>query len=302
MAPPPGINHPGPRTDGEGKFEARFAAPSLPYGSHDICAHASVIVSGQYLEATACASFFLQPVLILGTPSGPPEAHITAAGAGFPPLAEITFVIGYQYPPSAIPQVTAHSDAQGRFTVHNIVWPKDKLVSGAARPGPHRLCAIAEAADVLITACAEFTIVYPAGLHLNPGTGPIGSVLTLTGTGLAPGQPFSLWLDDTVLKNPDQTCALLNGPHDTDAYGAFQSSLVLRSPLIDCQGHSISLTRGRHTICAGTPPQPAQCAALDITEPIPADPRYVALVALVLLVVIGLGAVATITRRRHRRH
>jgi hypothetical protein len=149
--------------DSEGSFEITFGVPSSAFGKHSVSTD----------RASTEQTFTVTPRLVVEPVGGAVGTETTVTGTGFSPGR-----VSIKYDEEEVAAVVA--DERGSFQTTFKIPP--------SVPGEHE-----------ITTGSEPTMqrfaVSPK-LSASPATGPVGTTVTLTGTGIPPGG-VSIWYDDT---------------------------------------------------------------------------------------------------------
>jgi hypothetical protein len=177
-------------TDASGGFSGAFAVPDQGSGSHTV-----VVTDGAGSEADAGYSI-ATPSLALGPTGGTVSAAVQIIGSGFPENG----VISATYDGAALalsgPSAT---DAAGA------------VPAGVAFTVPGRVAG-AHAVEVTVgavSAAATFTV--RPEITLTPGTGPVGSPVSVSGAGFAAGQTITATFDGQSVTLGPSTAAGADG-------------------------------------------------------------------------------------------
>ncbi len=197
-------------TDSSGWFSQVFTIPLAAAGSH-------LISATDMAGTTASAIFSVTPSISLAPSSGAVGTIVTVAGAGFAGSATITLLF------AGLPMVTTPAtiltDVFGGFTASFTV------------PS-----ASAGAWSVLATDSTGFkgaaTFAVTRRLSLSSTSGVAGTVVTVRGTGFAPGAQILFTFDAATLTTSPS-------PVVTDAKGRFNASFAIPASI-----------QGSHTIVA----------------------------------------------------
>jgi len=185
----------------DGTYSYDLAAPASTAGEHTITA--------EDVESTntAAQTFTVEPQIVLSTSAGPVGAELTVTGTGFAANAyvDVTF--------DAIPKVEDFAtDSVGSFMT------TFKVPASVA--GEHTITAT-DTADPTIWASTTFIVV--PEIVVTPTSGPVGTSVTIAGTGFAGESTVDIYFDrdaNGVLEPED----LMIDDFPTDVVGGFTTS------------------------------------------------------------------------------
>jgi hypothetical protein len=215
-----------------GRADRTVTIPSgLSPGSYAIMAiHAGA--SGANLDPLATGTYtVIPPTISLPVISrGPVGATFRVTGQGFTPITnfDIYFDIDASGTVTAVDVKIADvtTDSDGEFTA-------DVNVPLTAPAGTRKVLVVPDGATAPVLASADFLVTVPQ-ITLSPSTGPIGTTVTVTGTGFTPHTSvFPIEVQIYVDKNRDGTFAatevVVTGIHP-DATGGFTATFTFPDP------------------------------------------------------------------------
>jgi hypothetical protein len=208
------------RSDDTGCFEAELEVPASTYGAHTV--EASDGTNSDSASLTTLASITLFPS------SGPIGAEVNISGTGFGANKVVTVRFAQSH------VRTSATDTNGSFTDYFVV-PQNPSGNYAV-----------SSSDGLVGAEAVFTIT--TSIKLEPETGHVDSLITVSGTGFTGA--VTIWYDETVVATTS-----------ADANGAFTISFP--APVSRHGLHSVTVSDSIDTIEATftmeseAPPVPA---------------------------------------------
>jgi len=148
--------------DSRGCLQISFCIPPSTAGKHDVTTE----------PYSSQQSLSVKPQLVVEPPDGSVGTEVTVIGSGFSPGDVVV-----KYDAERVAEVTA--DDRGGFQATFAIPP--------GHAGEHH---IATGSDPTLT-----TFKVAPRLSVSPTAGPVGTEVTLSGSGLAPGG-ISVWLDD----------------------------------------------------------------------------------------------------------
>lgn len=202
-------------TSASGGFTCVFGVPSVPPGIYDV-----VGVDGHTGNATAPVPFDVTtPILTVNPTQGPVGEPVNVSGTGFSPnypLAELTFddvtiVMGIIINVPCTSGSTI-ANASGSFSC----WLNVPRYTGGS--------------GVVATdvgggyAYTRFTVTTPT-ITVRPSSGPVGSTVTVNGTGFSPGPYSGSPLDVQLTFDSVAISACLAGSLSTEGSGDFSCTL-----------------------------------------------------------------------------
>ena len=183
-----------------------------PYGSDPVTATNA--------PSSAVASFTVAATLKLSPASGPVGTIVTASGTGFTP-GTIGFTIA-----GGTVLGTCTALPTGSFSACSIT----------ITAGPHG-ADLVTAASTPSSATALFKVTTPS-LTLTKSAGPVGTVVTLTGSGYAPSTTYTLCLQ------PTKTACSAGGTFTTSAGGAIPAGTTITIPSVSLGSYFVDLSQG----------------------------------------------------------
>jgi len=208
------------RTDDTGCFEAGFAVPESTSGVHP--------VKAKDTTDSATANFTTLSSITLNPTSGPIGAEVTINGSGFGANKVVTIRFSEDH------VRTSATDNAGSFTDHFVIPQQNTGNYSVA------------ASDGTTSATTIFTIT--TSIELNPNTGHVGTLVTVSGTGFTGA--VTIRYDDTIVATTT-----------ADANGAFSISFAAPESM---HGHhtvtiggTINTIEAKFTMESDPPPVPA---------------------------------------------
>ena len=160
--------------DASGGAQIPFAVPSLEAG-----AHLANVQSAAARSADATFTITAAEALALSPAQGPVGTSVAATASGFAPGDTLSLFVFPMTEPVATATADASGGAQIPFAVPNLaVGAHEANLQSAAGA----------------TASATLTITAAEALALSPAHGPVGTSVTATASGFAPGDTLSLFV------------------------------------------------------------------------------------------------------------
>jgi hypothetical protein len=215
-----------------GRADATVDIPSgLSPGSYAIMA-IQAGATGTNLDPLATGTFtVIPPSISLPVISrGPVGATFRVTGQGFQPSTQFDIYFDNDASDSItagdVLLATVTSTSVGTFTA-------DVVVPLTASPGPRKVLVVPHSATAPVLASADFLVTVPQ-ISLSPSTGPIGTTVTVTGTGFTPHTSvFPIEVRIFVDKDRDGSFAatevVVTGIHP-DATGGFTATFTFPDP------------------------------------------------------------------------
>jgi hypothetical protein len=197
-----------------GNFSATFAVPSSATAGPN-----TVRASGGSASATATFSVALAPSATLSPNSGPTGTSVTVTGSNFASNSAIT--ITYNGTQVTTTPASITSDASGGFTATFAVPP--------STAGSHAV----SIRDGTNTSTRTFTVA-PA-LNPSPTSGPVGTRVTVNGTGFAANSAIAASYDGSAIATNPSTIT-------SDSRGGFSATITI--PSSTAGAHPIDVTDG----------------------------------------------------------
>jgi hypothetical protein len=196
-----------------GSWSTTFSIPPMPGGSYTIDASGPTTLASNVPNV----SFTVTPFFSISTSSGTAGTSVTATGTGFGSNESITVT----FDGSAIgPTVSA--DSNGSWT--------DTFTIPVSSGGSHKISAGGPSTPASSVAAANFTV--GSGLSINKNSGPVGTSVTVSGSGFAANESgISITFDGNTLGSTTQANATgiwsatvvipnsAGGPHTIGAHG-----------------------------------------------------------------------------------
>ncbi|HML01056.1 MAG TPA: fibronectin type III domain-containing protein, partial [Acidimicrobiales bacterium] len=155
-----------------GTWTATFTVPNASKGAETVTATDSDSVS-------ASTSFTVSTAISLSTTSGPVGTSVTVSGTGFSSGATINHSSGVTI------DGTAASIGSSNVSISNGAWTATFTVPNT----PHGAQTVTATDSALASASASFTV--NAAITLLPTSGPVGTSVTITGSGFTSGKTIS---------------------------------------------------------------------------------------------------------------
>lgn len=180
-------------TDDDGNFTVTFTVPSATAGAHTVTA---TDAAGN----SASATFTVESDVTISPTSGPVGTVVSVTGSGFAANTVITITFDGAEVTTAPPTVT--TDANGAFTASFKV--------PSAKRGAHTV----KATDGINVDTATFTV--EGKVTVSPIKGPVGTSVTVTGTGHTAGVSVDIYWDNTKVASVS-----------TDGKGSFTATFTV---------------------------------------------------------------------------
>jgi uncharacterized protein (DUF2141 family) len=219
-----------------GRADTTVSIPTgLSPGSYAIMAiqHGT---TGANLDPLATGTFTVIPpsISLPVISQGPVGAKFRVTGQGFTPSTDfdIYFDIDASGTVTAgdVKIATVSTDASGTFTTALV---GDVTVPLTAPPGTRKVLVVPDSAFGPVLASADFLVTLPQ-ITLSPSTGPIGTTVTVTGTGFTPHTTtFPITVQIFVDKNNDGSfvpAEVVVSGINPDATGGFTATFTFPDP------------------------------------------------------------------------
>jgi len=211
-----------PKTDASGSFSYSFTVPIVAEDTHDV-----VISVG---SASVTRTFATDMDMTIAPSSGQAGTDIALTASGFAPSSPAVITFGNTN------LTTTTTSAQGSLSVVFTV----PAVAEGTYPVKVEVAGISASKDFTVSADVSF----------SPSSGPVGTQITVAGTGFGASKPLTLTWDGDNME----------GAGTTTAEGAF--NVVFSVPPVQAGNYTISISDGTvtktHTfaVSASTPPIP----------------------------------------------
>jgi len=173
-------------------FTVLILVPPSTAGTH------AIIVNDVDAGTSTGSDFTVTPQITINPTLGPVGTEVTAAGTGFDRASAVTITFkGIDVTPSQAPA----TDEVGSFTTSFLAPP--------TIAGVHLITATDEA---LNSASSSFTLL-GVTVSIDPNSGPVGTLVAVTGTQATPNGLVTIWWDDATV---DSVTALQDGTYSSD--------------------------------------------------------------------------------------
>jgi len=235
-------------TSAAGAFTCTFTVPTVTAGAYTVTVSGSDV--GTVPLDTASTTFTITtPAITLSLAQGPVGTSVTVTGSGYSVLTTINTMTFNGATPTTQTCTTKTTSATGTFTC---TFTVPSIASGL-------YTVVVSGSDVgtipADTASATFTITTPA-ITLFPAQGPIGTIVTVTGTGYSVSTKIgSITIAGGTIAT--QTCTA----QTTSATGTFTCTFTV--PTETFAGHVVTVSGSD----IGTVPSDTATATFTVTSP-----------------------------------
>ena len=163
-----------PTANATGSFQTTATIPAGQVGQ------VPVYAVGQTTQTSASTTFIVyKPTLALAPVSGPPGTQLTASAVGYQAFEKVNFYWNGSTTPFASPATNPYG--------YTGIFPF--TVPAGTVPGTYTIQGVGSKSKISIT--STFTAVAPSS-SLSSTTGPVGTSVTVTGAGYAPGETVNV--------------------------------------------------------------------------------------------------------------
>ncbi|MFC1930102.1 IPT/TIG domain-containing protein [Chloroflexota bacterium] len=225
-------------TDRDGEFTSDIIIPASTAGDHDI----QVEIDRDEAEV----EFTVLPAVTFTPTSGNVGDQVTLSGTGFGGNKDLT--ISFNNAPVTSTSGTARSDSDGSFDNLRFEVPPQGAGTNDIR--------VRDSADNSATARIKFSIA--GTVNMSPTSGNVGTMITASGTGFAPGSAVTIKYDDKEIT----TTTVQSG-------GAFSAEFA--APASKSGAHTVTVSgtmtkQFAFTMESTPPPIPALLLPADASE------------------------------------